>query len=158
MTAKELAFTIRSAVQGDEYGKREHSSYKEREEELSFERDHRLIEEVIHLPKLEVLNRDNLGNMIAKMYAAFQPLRKRSPDTLRSTKGDLLVRVLNLLPYEDRTIFLTACQHQGVPADFQNLLGYLEACLRHLEEALYGELLPGEEFLTEDENGDLLYD
>jgi hypothetical protein len=158
MTAEELASIIRSAVQGDEYGKREHSSYKEREEELSLERDYRLIGEVFHLPKLQVLNSKNLGNMIAKMYAALQPLRRRSPDTLRSTKGDLLIRVLNLLPYEDRTFFLTTCQHLGVPADFQNLLGYLEACLRPLEDALYGELLPGEEFLTKDEDGDLLYD
>jgi hypothetical protein len=82
MTAEELASIIRSAVQGDEYGKREHSSYKEREEELSLERDYRLIGEVFHLPKLQVLNSKNLGNMIAKMYAALQPLRRRSPDTL----------------------------------------------------------------------------
>ena len=202
MTAEELAFIIRSAVQGDGYGRKKTHLYKmkkfsggiegypiwrqdllmcldregftsekdkaiftyknlegEAEQRISHllrplsdesftamiavldllygtesDLDRLLVKRIAQLPKLEVFTRENLGNMIITLNGAFPALWRRNPEALRSTNSDMLVRVLNLLPHVDKTMFLFACHSRGKPANLQELSVYLENHMAVLKE------------------------
>jgi hypothetical protein len=198
MTAEELAFIIRSAVQGDGYGRKKSHLYKmkkfsggiegypiwrqdllmcldregftsekdkaiftyknlegEAEQRISHllrplsdesfwammvvldllygtesDLDRLLVKRIAQLPKLEAFTRENLGNMIITLNAAFPALWRRNPEALRSTNSDMLVRVLNLLPHVDKTMFLFACHSRGKLANLQELAVYLRTTWR----------------------------
>jgi len=99
-----------------------------------FDLDRLLVRKLSKLPKLETLTRDTLGKMIITLNAAIPALRRREPESLRSTNSDRLVQVLGALPQVDRTMFLFACRSQGLPANLQNLAVHLEDYLQILKE------------------------
>ena len=99
-----------------------------------FDLDRLLVRKLSKMPKLETLTRDTLGKMIITLNAAIPALRRREPESLRSTNSDRLVQVLGILPQVDRTMFLFACRSQGLPANLQNLAAHLEDYLQILKE------------------------
>jgi hypothetical protein len=96
--------------------------------------DRLLVKRIAQLPKLEAFTRENLGNMIITLNAAFPALWRRNPEALRSTNSFMLVRVLNLLPHVDKTMFLFACHSRGKLANLQELAVYLENHMAVLKE------------------------
>jgi hypothetical protein len=84
--------------------------------------DRLLIRKLFKLPKLTDLSHDNLVHMVTVIEAALPALSRHNPEELRSTEGEKLARLLNLLPPIDADMFYMHCEVNG---DVPNLLGFV---------------------------------
>jgi hypothetical protein len=92
------------------------------------------IAKVEGLPKLDVLGRDNLGNMVITIQAALPAIAALHPEALRHSNSDLMGGLLECLPHTDKTIFFQDCSIRGVKPSVAELYNYLSEHLKILKD------------------------
>lgn len=92
-----------------------------------FDLDRLLIRKIYKLPRVTDLTPDNLLDMITVLEGALPALKRRELESVYTTDGEKLSRVLGLIPQVDQDLFYVHCKITNQAPNLEAYIHYLNA-------------------------------